>query len=284
MVIPARSTVRSPISRIAADDGALVRAAQNVNAVLTTFVDAFEGSSSDAPTCRALQGESERRHLVAHLGALCWLQGVRIMDHLHDFTDALVRQRVLAAALAGRGVVETTAAIVYADETTSTLLQAGDRGQLLSELHRWYAGGRYDWFTADEHGERLDNYAAGKEPEIPADRKATNILTMLGKLERRAQAEWADMAPMGGVVRAVYAKLSDICHPATGTAILYSEPGVLQGWVRLKSSTDERSVRWFFRELGMFVAPIAKLAHTALLRLGETCARLEAEPDVTRTS
>jgi hypothetical protein len=34
----------------------------------------------------------------------------------------------------------------------------------------------------------------------------------------------------------------------------------------------------------MFIAPIAKLAYRGLINIGEVCARLESEPDVTGPS
>jgi hypothetical protein len=98
-----------------------------------------------------------------HIGALQRLQGVRILEHLVDFGDALRRRRVLSAALSGRALLEPAAAIVFAEENASSLLSERRHEFLLDGLHRWYMGGRFDWFGAPDveaDRERMRKYAA----------------------------------------------------------------------------------------------------------------------------
>jgi hypothetical protein len=261
---------------LAIDDEYVANAARNVNREFVRYHEAFGGDPVDAPMCRALNGETVRRHIAMHIGAFRRLQGVRIMEHLVDFGDALRRRRVLSAALSGRSLLETAAAVVFVEENAARLLNEQHHERLLDELHRWYMGGRFDWICApdlDADRERMRVYASGKEPSIPEDCKATNVLTLIPRLDRRLhatmQTQGIDNDVEGGVIRVAYAMLSDLCHPATGTAILYTQPGATPGWVTMRSTADDRALRWFFWNVGLIIAPIAREARKSLGALGE---------------
>jgi hypothetical protein len=267
------------IGVLASDDTQIANAARNVNRTIASYAESFGDAAIEVPVCRALQGESDGLHVAAHLSALQRLQGVRVFELLVDFARALRRRRVLSAALSGRALLETAAAIVFAEENAAKLLAAGALGHLLDELHRWYAGGRFDWWGApdDESARsRLNAYAADKGPTVPDERRATNVLTMIEKLDRRVHEQSSVRDVEGGAIRVVYAMLSDLCHPATGTAIVYTSPAERPGWITIHGTTNDRAVRWFFLSVGLMIAPIANIAHASLAALGEMAQRAEA--------
>jgi hypothetical protein len=73
--------------------------------------------------------------------------------------------------------------------------------------------------------------------------------------------------------------LSDLCHPATGTAILLTKQGRQPRSVMLLPSVDDHGFRWLFWNVELLVAPIALEALQSLLALG-----LEAPPSTSRPS
>lgn len=272
------------ITWLAAGDPHIEKAARNLNGLVTDFATSFSSNPAEMPTCRALasQGASLEAHVKSHLGVAQWLLGVRMKEHLIDLVNALLNQRILNAALISRGIIESAAAIVYLHEKLEgTLRNRSEEAYQIAlyELHRSIGGGRFDWFSAkddDQMLKHLEVYRTGDDPEVPSDRRATSILTMLVKLDRRFQkmAKRLETAAsptafpiQGGVVRAVYAQLCDFCHPGTGIAILLSGPGSVDGWVKLKSGTAERETQWFFWNLGIFVAPVCQVAYEALSSL-----------------
>jgi len=269
------------IAWLAAGDPHIEKAARNLNLFVADFATSFSYSPADMPTCRVLasQGASLEDHVKSHLAVAQWLLGARMKEQLIDLVYALLNHRVLNAALISRGIIESAAAIVYLHEKLDgTLRNRSEQAyqNALDELHRSIGGGRFDWLSAkddDQMLKHLEVYRVGDDPEVPSGRRATSILTMLVKLDRRfhkmakrlGTATNSTASPIqGGVVRAVYAQLCDFCHPGTGTAILLSGPGNLDGWVRLRSGTGERETRWFFWNLGIFVAPICQVAYEAL--------------------
>ena len=269
------------IKALAAGDLHIEKAAKNLNNIVTDFSTSFHAPTVEAPACRILtaQGAPLKAPIQSHLSAARWLLGVRMTEHLLDLIDALLRYRVFNAALDCRAIVEIAAATVYLQEKLKATMDLPSEDALrgaLDELHRSIAGGRFDWITARDNAAMLKNlelYRAGEDPELPADQRATSVLTMLRKLDQRVQSRFKAVASgtlsdvQGGVIRAVYAQLSDICHPATGTAILLSERSDRNGWVRMKNTTGERETRWFFWNLGIFIPTVADVALDSLVRM-----------------
>src|SRR5207244_9918030 len=110
---------------------------------------------------------------------------------------ALERRRLLVAALTSRAVVESCAAIVYAEKKIVAHLgseppNAERLEALISFCHQMGAGGRFDslrWHLAesDEQVEMVDEYAtatdAKSQPGPPDSLKAINVLPMLTELD-----------------------------------------------------------------------------------------------------
>lgn len=79
-----------------------------------------------------------------------------------------------------------------------------------------------------------------------------------------------------GLIRVAYAMLSDLCHPATETALLYTQPAETPGWITMRGTTHDLSARWFFRNLGLMIAPIAEEARKSLIILGRLADRVSS--------
>lgn len=257
-----------------------------MNGVVTDFSTSFSALTAELPACRILtaQGAPLRVHVMSHIGAAQWLLGVRMKEHLADLVDALLHYRVFNAALISRAILETAAATVYLQEKLEATMAVPSEdalGTALEELHRSVGGGRYDWGAWGNTAAMAKNvevYRAGDDPELSPDRRASNVLTMVRKLDQEFQRMFADATGISfpvdylGVVRATYALLSDICHPAAGTLILLSQPGHRDGWVRFNNSTEESATRWLFSgPIGplLLIPPVARVAYEALQRLGE---------------
>jgi hypothetical protein len=187
--------------------------------------------------------------------------------------------RVLNAALISRAILETAAATVYLQEKLEATMTTSSDDALragLEELHRAIGGGRFNWFAAKDDTAMLSNlevYRVGDDPELPLGQRATNVMTMVRKLDQTVHKRFkvatseSILVIKGGVIRAMYAMLSDICHPAAGTAILLSSPSDRDGWIQMKATTGERETRWFFWNLGLIVPPVADGAYEALARM-----------------
>jgi hypothetical protein len=271
------------VRMLALDDASMVNAVRNLERVLGAFAEAFGSFEVEVPTCTALSEAESRVHIFGHIATVRRLLGVRELMHLEDFVDGLRRHRVLSASLAGRAVIETAAAIVHVEERIASAtrdLTDETARSLLDDLHRFSAGGRFEWLAHSndaESRERLQLYAGGKEPEMPEALKAPNVLTMLNRLDRRFHSGLGDASnagePTGGVVRATYAMLSEFCHPASGTLILLARPSGRPHWIRLKTTVGPQEVRWFFWNMGTIIAPVAMIAEQAILgiaRLADT--------------
>ncbi len=254
------------IAAVSQGDAGIRKALANLDQVTETFAASFEGEPSEVAGCSVLSaGESDiASHVANHVGLTQWLLGRRMCDQLVDFVSALQTHRVFAAALLGRAVIETSAACIYWEERLKVPLGQSAR-DLLDDLHLMSAGGRFDWIAMREGTparEVLKLYGKGKDPEVPQERRAPNVVTMLDKLDRR-------LAPDGeaGVVRAVYSMLSDFCHPAVGTALVLTEPSARRGFIRLKGAPGIKETRWFFWNLGTIIGPVAVSALGSLRAL-----------------
>jgi len=272
------------IAALAGVDRHIENALHRLNEVVTEFGKSFS-VSGEVPGCSALaaQHASLADHVVSHLAVAQSLWGVRMKEHLFDLVHALQSDRVFLAALVSRAILETAAAIVNLGEKLKA--QPADAPDdnlqaMLDELHGTVGRGRYPWDAWGDSkamAEYFSFYRAGKDPEIPSERRATNILTMIQKLDREVAHRFADVArrvsQIGyeGVVRATYALLSDICHPAAGTGILLLEPGSRAGWIRVNYTTSGSATRWLFSgPIGplLLIPPVARVAYESLGRLG----------------
>lgn len=158
--------------------------------------------------------------------------GRRMVDLLIDLFDALNRRRLVNAALVGRALLECGALCVYTYEKLLEFTKQGERAshsEMAALVQRLTWGGRFDWGRLRAPS-LLREYAMAKstqdEPQPPASARAVNVVTLLRVLDA---AVGRKMPPVKGthgvgVVRAVYAALSDFCHPAVGGLRLYLRP------------------------------------------------------------
>jgi hypothetical protein len=97
----------------------------------------------------------------------------------------------LTTPTVSRAILETAAAIVHLDEKLETLTtDASEDGfhAILDELHGTVARGRYPWHAwgdSEAMAEFFSVYRAGKDPDLPSEQRAGNILTMIQRLDRR---------------------------------------------------------------------------------------------------
>lgn len=272
------------IAALSGGDRHIENALKRLNEAVTEFGKSFS-ASGEVPGCSALAAEhaSLAEHVISHLAVAQSLWGVRMKEHLCDLVHALESDRVFVAALVSRAILETAAAIVNLEgklEAPPADAPGDHFRAMLDELHATVGRGRYPWDAWGDSkamAEYFSAYRAGQDPELPLERRATNILTMIQKLDREVAHRFSDVArrasPIGykGVVRATYALLSDICHPAAGTGILLLEPGARAGWIRVNHTTSGSATRWLFSgPIGplLLIPPVARVAYESLERLG----------------
>jgi len=138
---------------------------------------------------------------------------------LREAVVGLNESRLLAYALAVRGVLETAAVAAY--HAPHLVVPAGGKIQTAeygAHLREAAIGSRFNWLEMfTDHDARMaliDKYDAEKDwknlwPEVAA----ANILTMLEALARRLKPT---MPKARGIVFHDYSLLSDICHPSAG--------------------------------------------------------------------
>ncbi len=263
------------------------KAARTLNAITVEFCDAF-ASRIEVPVCSATvdaDGKSLAKHIQGHLAAAHFLLGARMAELLSDLVVLLNGQRVASCALTGRAIIETAGAAITLEEHVKHTAHSQELDRrsrlrsLLGDLHRSIAGGRFDW-TSVGTGDvaMLDAHRRSEPREPPEEQKAINVLTMVRKLDRRLHRRLAhNPVPgvQGGAVLAVYSMLSDFCHPATGTVILHSRR-LQDGVIGLEPTPGERGTRWFFSNLGAFIAPAAACGRDALVELHRLAEELGA--------
>ena len=273
------------IATVSAGDRHIENAAIRLNEEVAAYGTSFS-AAGEVPGCTILtqQGASLGEHVLSHTAVAQSLLGVRMKEHLSDLVNALLLHRVFNAALVSRAIIETAAAIVYLQRKLEALMSDRSQDHLraaLDELHGSVARGRYPWDAwgnAAAMAEHVEAWREGNDPELSSDRRAINVLTMIRKLDQEFAERFADVArrssqvDYSGAVRATYALLSDICHPAAGTGILLLEQGQCDGWIRVNDTTRDTTTRWLFSgPIGplLLVPPVARLAYEALERLGK---------------
>lgn len=207
--------------------------------------------------------------------------------------DSLERRRLAVSALATKAVIETSAAVVYAEERIIRTLGPDrpaptddDLESLVSFLHRLSGGARFDWLSwhnsAESRTAMLDEYEAAQstkdEPGPDESLRAINVITMIKRLDTSFVVfakSVGETRCSGAVVRATYAMLSDHCHPACGSYRLYLKPAERHRYSFTSIATDD-TMRWFCREMMGYIAPIGNIADRALISIGRAANQLAA--------
>lgn len=186
------------------------------------------------------------------------LMGRRLAELLTSLINALNSRQLLVAAMSMRGLIETSAAAVHCHSKVAPLLERTTLGviELKAVWESMYGmiwGGHFDWPRLVRGGDYRDSlfrdYAAGQRPQPVV--RPVRISTMLKNLDRRFAAQSREQA---GIIKAVYAILSDILHPSAGFSLLQvGSTHKPDRWV-LQTEPSDEVVRWF---CGIAVIPFA---------------------------
>ena len=138
-------------------------------------------------------------------------------------------------------------------------------------------GGRFDWVRwllggADVHA-LIAEYADEKAGPSPVPVK--NVLDFVRALDDAVAAE----EPPRGAIRAVYALLCDVCHPAVGGYMLYVAVPQPPGQLKFDAHPNTRIASWF---VGSIIGPttnrLMKQAARSLNRLTHVAKTVKAVP------
>jgi hypothetical protein len=167
--------------------------------------------------------------LRLELERLRLLHGKRIAELIGELVPSVNGGRLAAAALLVRAALETTALLVGTEQKMTEALEAGVRlsnlPQELSPLFKATGGTRFLWeeylATPDV---LLAQYGKGKKSEkdrqVPEQSAATNVITLLQKLDRFLAESKGIPA---GFVMLHYDLLSEFCHPNRGAFGIYGD-------------------------------------------------------------
>ncbi len=200
-----------------------------------------------------------------------------------DAVDALSRRRLHLAALALRAYVELTGALLHFDRRLSALLTKGIRNQddmtkLHNLLKQGLTGGRFDWTAYAKGGADMErllrDYASAKnhddEPTQSVRQKSTGAF--VEALEIDVAKRWP---PHAGKVRAIYAMLSDICHPSVGGDLFFVDVPQKEDCISHLGEPHDEMVRDFVRRVAMFVLlDLSQLTVSLLNHVGNTAKSL----------
>jgi len=274
---------------VARGDLGVESAIRNMNKAVRVFHDTYAARDVSLPVWSHLSGVggTTTDHVLLDLSYLVNALGRRLADLFFDLVDSLERRRLAVSALSARAVIETCAAIVYAEERIvrtlgreSTSPTEADLETLVSFLHQMAGGARFDWLSwhrsAANRTALLEQYELAQsvkdEPEPDESLRAVNVMTMIKRFDARFlqfARSVGETKCSGAVVRATYAMLSDHCHPASAAYMLYLNPtAVPHGHLFTSDPTDE-NLRRFFREMMGYVAPIGNIADRALIAIGK---------------
>ena len=178
-----------------------------------------------APSTLREHGTHPARASMSRLQFLHRILILRAASLLAAATRSLNDSRLLEFAFAGRGLLETAAAAAYHSPllaiSADTIALPDDYD---ARLRAAVMGSRFDWreFSKDPatRSTFIERYDGAEDLQtLWPETAAVNVLTMLEALARWLQATGMEQAR--GVVFFNYSLLSDICHPALGSYILY---------------------------------------------------------------
>lgn len=191
-------------------------------------------------------------HFVRDLMITQQMIGRRLCDLSLDLRTALNDRRILAAILVGRSLLESAALAVYSAERLGVLTKQAPKGSYVERtafIHRINTGGRFPWSRL-KSPTLLGEYAKAKtlaeEPKPPEAVTAFNVLTMIQRLDSAVANKMPSVGGKRGlgVVRATYAIMSDFCHPAVGSSMIYFRPGTAIDAYVADSFTRDEQLRW----------------------------------------
>jgi len=191
---------------------------------LTDFFmnDAAADFAVPAPTLLRAKGAKNPAVASSRLSFFRRLLTLRSASLISEAIPALNEARLLSFALAARGLLETAALGAYHGPKLEIALVATDLpGGYMDSLRAAVMSSRFDWVKyLSDHATRqkmIDEYSSAPREQAPAD-QATNVFTMVDRLADRLEGV---MPRARGIVHLDYALLSDLCHPAAGSNLVF---------------------------------------------------------------
>jgi hypothetical protein len=184
--------------------------------------------------------------------------GRRLADLLASLIGHINGRRFLDAALNTRACMELAGALAYYERNLTSLLTAGistpEQMSRFNEIVKQATkGGRFDWarwLLGGADARALVAEYADKDASPTSPVQVKNVLNFIKALDDAVAAE----EPPSGVIRAVYALLCDICHPAVGGYMLYVADPQPPGQLKFDAHPNARMASWF---VGSIISPTA---------------------------
>jgi hypothetical protein len=235
---------------------------------------------SDDDTVKAMGGTLEEA-IQLRIAYIQTSLARRLTDLLVGLIGHINDARLLEAALNTRACMELAGALVYYERQLTSLLTTGistpaQMAQFNEVVKKATKGGRFDWARwllggADIHVLVAEYADASAKPTSPVQIK--NALDFVKALDDSVAAE----EPPPGAIRAAYALLCDVCHPAVGGYMLYLAVPQPAGQLKFEAHSNPRMAAWF---VGSIIAPTAnrlmKHAARSLNRLTHIASTVKA--------
>lgn len=199
-----------------------------------------------------------------------------------DSVDSLARRRLHLASLALRAYLELTGAHLYFEQRlTKRLVDGVSTQEQMDEvnglLRVGVLGGRFDWSPFFQGGDPMEQliaeYAKAKdhEHEPSQDIRQKSPAVFVSEVEKHFAKQW----PMHkGKIRAIYAMLSDICHPSVGGDLFFAEISQQPGWIKHRAEPHDELLRDFIRRIALPVLLEISQITVWLKRIGQVAESL----------
>lgn len=198
-------------------------------------------------------------NLLIDLTSLRFSYGRRLATLYCDAIDSINRRRVLLGALALRSFIEFTGGLLHFEKRITPKIRHGiDTQAQLDELMAIFRtalhGGRFNWeqFLGGDMNALISAYgsAASHNQEPAADIRQKSTAHFVSEAEEQVTKRWPNRA---GIVRLVYAVLSDVCHPSRGGDLLFADGPFDEGWTKRRVEPSDEMLSYF---LHMFAMPV----------------------------
>lgn len=216
-------------------------------------------SALPTPELRRTLGAETLHHVWTELAALQIAYGRRLATVYCDAVEAISRRRLLLASLALRAYLELTGALTHFEQRlTRRLVEGVSTQEQMDEVNKLLRvgllGGRFDWEPFLRGGsamdQLIDHYAKAKdhehEPSQAVVQKSSG--TFVAELEKQIGKHWPAHK---GKVRALYAILSDMCHPSVGGDLLFAEIPQRAGWIEHRAEPHDEVLKDFVRRIAL---------------------------------
>lgn len=217
---------------------------------------------TELPDDKFLSNETDLIYrLGLHLASFQMSYGRRLATLYCDALESINRRRLHLSSLAMRSYLEHTGAVIYFGQKLKKRLVEGIKTQaqldkVINLLRLALRGGRFEWTAYAMGGEAWDklieSYAKAenqKQEPLPEIRQES-CAEFIAAFEERLTKEFPQHQ---GKVRAIYAMLSDICHPSFGGDLFFVEVHPKAGLVRQRAEPQDEVMRNFIRRIALTV-------------------------------